>query len=118
VVFDLAEVCPGDYERHKGRRWHAKGLSVRGAHVRGTLGRRPQAARRRLGFGVAKLDTKRESAGAEFLVLGRMLIEGIDAFKAYDNQRGVGPTIPAASGAVADQTKRPTGLAVGLFTRQ
>lgn len=37
---------------------------------------------------MAKLDTKRESAGAEFLVLGRMLIEGIDAFKAYDRQRG------------------------------
>jgi hypothetical protein len=37
---------------------------------------------------MAKLDTKRESAGAEFLVLGRLLIEGIDAYQAYNNQRG------------------------------
>jgi hypothetical protein len=33
-------------------------------------------------------DTKLESEGAEFLVLGQLLIEGIPAYKAYTNMRG------------------------------
>ena len=39
---------------------------------------------------MAKLrqDTKLESEGAEFLVLGCLLIEGISCFKAYSNFRG------------------------------
>ena len=32
-----------------------------------------------------RLDTSFESSGAEFLVLGHLLIEGIQAFKAYTN---------------------------------
>jgi hypothetical protein len=34
---------------------------------------------------MARLDTSLESAGAEFLVLGHLLVEGIQAFKAYTN---------------------------------
>ena len=37
---------------------------------------------------MARLDTSLESAGAEFLVLGHLLIEGIQAFKAYTNFPG------------------------------
>ncbi|MCL4237385.1 MAG: hypothetical protein KJ047_03970 [Anaerolineae bacterium] len=37
---------------------------------------------------MARLDTSLEQAGAEFLVLGRLLIEGIQAFKAYTNFPG------------------------------
>lgn len=37
---------------------------------------------------MARLDTKLESEGAEFLVLGHLLIEGIQAFKAYTNFPG------------------------------
>ena len=37
-----------------------------------------------------RLDTPLESAGAEFLVLGPLLIEGIQAFKAYTNFPGDG----------------------------
>jgi hypothetical protein len=33
----------------------------------------------------SRLDTSLESAGAEFLVLGNLLIEGVQAFKAYTN---------------------------------
>jgi hypothetical protein len=33
-------------------------------------------------------DTKLESEGAEYLVLGNLLIEGIPAYKAYHNTRG------------------------------
>ena len=33
-------------------------------------------------------DTKLESEGAEFLVLGQLLIEGIPAYKTYTNLRG------------------------------
>lgn len=35
-----------------------------------------------------RLDTKLESAGAEFLVLGNLLIEGISAYKTYQNFPG------------------------------
>jgi len=35
-----------------------------------------------------RLDTSLESAGAEFLVLGNLLVEGIQAFKAYTNFPG------------------------------
>lgn len=35
-----------------------------------------------------RLDSKREADGAEFLVLGHLLIEGIQAFKAYVNFPG------------------------------
>src|SRR5215831_5995295 len=34
---------------------------------------------------MARLDSSLESAGAEFLVLGHLLIAGIQAFKAYTN---------------------------------
>lgn len=37
---------------------------------------------------MARLDTSLESSGAEFLVLGHLLIEGIQAFKAYTNFPG------------------------------
>lgn len=36
----------------------------------------------------ARLDSSLEAAGAEFLVLGHLLIEGIQAFKAYTNFPG------------------------------
>jgi hypothetical protein len=36
----------------------------------------------------SRLDTSLEAAGAEFLVLGNLLIEGIQAFKAYANFPG------------------------------
>src|SRR6266849_277179 len=35
-----------------------------------------------------RLDSKLESAGAEFFVLGHLLIEGIAAYRAYDNNPG------------------------------
>jgi len=37
---------------------------------------------------MARLDSSLESAGAEFLVLGHLLIAGIQAFKAYTNFPG------------------------------
>ncbi len=37
---------------------------------------------------MARLDTSLESAGAEFFVLGHLLIEGIQAFKASTNSPG------------------------------
>jgi hypothetical protein len=37
---------------------------------------------------MARLDTSLESTGAEFLVLGHLLIAGIQAFKAYTNFPG------------------------------
>lgn len=37
---------------------------------------------------MSRQDTKLEAEGAEFLVLGHMLIEGIPAYKAYTNSRG------------------------------
>lgn len=37
---------------------------------------------------MSRLNTKLESEGAEFLVLGNLLLEGISAFKAYTNFPG------------------------------
>ncbi len=37
---------------------------------------------------MARQNTQLEATGAEFLVLGRLLIEGIPAFKAYVNVKG------------------------------
>lgn len=37
---------------------------------------------------MSRLDTSLESSGAEFLVLGNLLIEGIQAFKTYTNFPG------------------------------
>ncbi len=37
---------------------------------------------------MTRLDSKLESTGAEFLVLGHLLIEGIPAYQAYDNNPG------------------------------
>jgi len=37
--------------------------------------------------GRVRLDSKLESAGAEYLVLGHLLVEGINAYQAYANQR-------------------------------
>ena len=37
---------------------------------------------------MGRLDTSLESSGAEFLVLGHLLIEGIQSFKAYTNFPG------------------------------
>jgi hypothetical protein len=37
---------------------------------------------------MARQDTRLESEGAEFLVLGNLLIEGIPAYKAYTNMPG------------------------------
>lgn len=45
-----------------------------------------------------RLDTSLESSGAEFLVLGHLLVEGIQAFKAYTNFPGY-DLITAASRA-------------------
>jgi hypothetical protein len=36
-----------------------------------------------------RLDSKLESTGAEYLVLGHLLAEGIQAFQAYPNQRDI-----------------------------
>ena len=35
-----------------------------------------------------KIDTTLEALGAEFFVLGKLLLHGISAYKAYDRQRG------------------------------
>ena len=40
------------------------------------------------GHGMSRLDTQLESEGAEFLVLGNLLIEGIPAYKAYTRTSG------------------------------
>ncbi len=37
---------------------------------------------------MARQNTQLESAGAEFLVLGNLLVEGIPAFKSYTNMKG------------------------------
>lgn len=37
---------------------------------------------------MARQNTQLESSGAEFLVLGNLLIEGIPAFKSYTNMKG------------------------------
>jgi hypothetical protein len=37
---------------------------------------------------MARQNVQLEAAGAEFLVLGRLLIEGIPAFKSYTNTKG------------------------------
>ncbi len=37
---------------------------------------------------MTRLNSNLESIGAEFLVLGNLLIEGIQAFKTYNNQKG------------------------------
>lgn len=37
---------------------------------------------------MSRLDTSLESEGAEFLVLGHLLVEGIQSFKAYTNYPG------------------------------
>ena len=37
---------------------------------------------------MARQDTQLQAAGAEFLVLGHLLIEGIPAFKSYTNMKG------------------------------
>ncbi|MEO6079479.1 MAG: hypothetical protein ABIQ86_06860 [Steroidobacteraceae bacterium] len=37
---------------------------------------------------MARQNTQLESVGAEFLVLGHLLIEGISAFKSYTNMKG------------------------------
>jgi hypothetical protein len=50
------------------------------AMAEGTPGRVPS--------GAGRLDTSLESSGAEFLVLGNLLVEGIQAFKAYTNFPG------------------------------
>lgn len=53
-----------------------------------------------------KQDTKLESEGAEFLVLGHLLIEGISAYKAYINFPGYDLT------AVNPETKRVARIQV------
>lgn len=55
---------------------------------------------------VKKQDTKLESEGAEFLVLGHLLIEGISAYKAYINFPGYDLT------AVNPETKRVARIQV------
>ena len=37
---------------------------------------------------MARQNTQLESAGAEFLVLGNLLIEGVSAYKSYTNMKG------------------------------
>ena len=37
---------------------------------------------------MSRLDTSLESTGAEFLVLGELLVEGIQAYKAYTRHPG------------------------------
>ena len=41
-----------------------------------------------MGKTTSRLDTSLESAGAEFLVLGNLLVEGVQTFKAYTNFPG------------------------------
>ncbi|MGH2714487.1 MAG: hypothetical protein ACREWE_08450 [Gammaproteobacteria bacterium] len=54
-----------------------------------------------------RLDTRLESEGAEFLVLGQLLIAGIEATKAYRNFEGFDlyASIPAAGKACRIQVK-------------
>ena len=56
---------------------------------------------------MAKLDSKLEAAGAEYLVLGHLLIEGIAAYKAYDNNPGydIVAVLPATNRSARIQVK-------------
>jgi hypothetical protein len=54
-----------------------------------------------------RLDTRLESEGAEFLVLGNLLIAGIEATKAYRNLKGLTST----------QLIRPLGTSVVFKSR-
>ena len=56
---------------------------------------------------MSRLDSKLEAPGAEFLVLGHLLIEGIAAYRAYDNYPGydVIATLPRADRAARIQVK-------------
>jgi hypothetical protein len=56
---------------------------------------------------MSRLDTSLESSGAEFLVLGNLLVEGIHAFKAYNNFPGYDliATSPEHNSSVRVQVK-------------
>lgn len=56
---------------------------------------------------MSRLDTSLESSGAEFLVLGNLLVEGISAFKAYTNFPGYDliATSPEHNSSVRIQVK-------------
>ena len=58
-------------------------------------------------YTLARLNTSLESAGAEFLVLGHLLIEGIQAFTAYTNFPGDGiiATHPEKTAPVAFRSR-------------
>ncbi|HEX8316908.1 hypothetical protein [Longimicrobium sp.] len=57
-----------------------------GDHGRPVAASEPSTPTRRTGG--ARLDTRLESEGAEFLVLGRLLVERIPAYKTYTNMPG------------------------------
>ena len=56
---------------------------------------------------MARQDTKLESEGAEFLVLGQLLIRGINTYKTYTNMPGYDlvATRPAKNTSVRIQVK-------------
>ncbi len=66
---------------------------------------------------MARLNSKLESEGAEFLVLGNLLIEGLHAFKAYENQRGYDliATLPDTSRSARIQVKSRWATDAGHF---
>jgi hypothetical protein len=59
----------------------------------------------------ARQNTKLESEGAEFIVLGLLLIEGIHCFKAYTNFAGYDLTAvnPTSGKSARIQVKNPMG---------
>src|SRR5260370_39431776 len=72
------------------------------------------------GSDVARQDTRLETEGAEFLVLGNLLIEGIAAYKTYTNMPGYDliATYPANHRAARIQVKsRWRTTATGFLIR-
>ena len=64
-----------------------------------------------------RLDSKLEAEGAEFLVLGRLLIEGISAYKAYRNTGGydVVAVLPETNRSARIQVKSRWATDAGGF---
>jgi hypothetical protein len=66
---------------------------------------------------MARQDTRLEAEGAEFLVLGQLLIEGIPAYKTYTNLRGydVVATWPETNRSARIQVKSRWATDAGAF---
>jgi len=72
---------------------------------------------------MARQNTQLESAGAEFLVLGNLLIEGIPAFKSYTNMKGydlvaVNDRVKSTFTATKFQVKSTLAIKGGRFHHQ